>query len=547
MDTQIGGSPVESFSRQVDRLQSAYHLAHPENRRRIENPLVRHSLFIRLFCLIGLLSLYACSSSGTPTPPPAPTRSQPPPQPESSAAPPPEQPLPTQTAIPITPSPAATPTPLPSATPTAWQPSVSSPPRNIILIIVDTLRADHLSSYGYARPTTPFLDQLVAQKGARFETAISTAPWTCPSDAAMLTGRTPSSLGTSYARYNPSIPASAKTLAEYLAEGGYYTAGFATTYCVKGRLGFSKGFDYYDDSLSDRPTSNKARAEEVNRRAMDWLQTTWRASSTGSRPLFLFLYYFDPHDYYDPLPPYDTAFDPQYVGPLTPQIFADGKEAASGQVPLSGRDIEHLVALYDGEISYWDAQLGQMLAFLEGQGLMENTLLVVTADHGEQFGERGQWVHGNTLYQEVLRVPLLVRYDGAVPPGRVLPDPVQNYDLMPTILDWAGIPVGADVQARSLRGLLTGAASDPARPVFAEVDSVNDPKHSLYFPAPRISQYAVEREGWKLIYYKDHPELNELYRLETPSATEQQNVLADHPDIARDLFQELVDWFRLGN
>lgn len=441
------------------------------------------------------------------------------------------------------PQPAATLPPEPTATP--WQPTSSGPPQNIIVIMADSLRADHTTPYGYERNTTPNLDRLIAQQGVRFESTSSTAPWTCPSVAAMLTGQTPGRFGTGYKRYKPSIPKNADTLSELLRQQGYYTSGFVTTYCNKSRLGFGQGFNEYDEILTDNGEDNKPKAEELNQRVMNWLENVWLPNYQNKQPLFLFLYYFDPHDPYDPLVPYNTLYDPNYSGPLTPALFGVGHTAITGELQLNPADVNHLVSLYDGEITYWDDQLAIMLDYLEQKGLMENTLLVVTADHGEHFGEKNAWVHGYTLYNELLRVPLLMRYTGAIQPGLVINDPVQNYDLVPTILDWAGVQIPAEIQASSLRGLSTGQQANPARPVFSEVDALTDPNHVLYLVAPRTPIYAVEQEGWKLIHHPTQPALDELYQLEPGQAFEGENVITQYPDQAARLLVLLQAWYNI--
>ena len=426
---------------------------------------------------------------------------------------------------------------VPSPTP------VTPPPKNIILIIVDTLRADHVSAYGYTRNTTPNLDTFFGSQGVRFNRVISTAPWTCPSVAAMLTGRTPTSLGTTYATRSHSVPQNANTLAEYLKDKGYDTAGFVSTYCNKARLGFSQGFNYYDDQLTDQPSSDKARAADINKHAMQWLDNTWLPQSKGETPLFLFLYYFDPHAWYDPPSPYDTLFDNDYIGKLTPAVYKDGEDTISGKIVPTDRDIHHLLAMYDGEISYWDAYLGEMMTFLQNHHLLENSLIILTSDHGELFGEYGGWAHGSSLKEELLRVPLLMRYSGVIPPGTSVQSTVQNYDLMPTILDWAGVTLPGDLQAISLRALAMGAPDDIKRSVFSEVDAITDKKDVLYWTAPRISSRSIENNGWKLVHFLNRPDLDELYLVQPSSLYERENQIELEPDRAQILLQYLSGWF----
>jgi arylsulfatase A-like enzyme len=414
-------------------------------------------------------------------------------------------------------------------------------------MMVDSLRADHTSAYGYFRQTTPNLDALVAAKGVRFDPAISTAPWTCPSVAAVHSGRNPTSLGFSFATIGHSLPDSANTLAEYLQKAGYYTAGFSTTYCTQGRLGFSQGFDLYDDTFSSRPNDHKALAAEVNQHVLAWLDREWLSQFSPDSSLFLFLYYFDPHVWYDPPPPYDQLYDSGYIGPLTSQGFGIGQSVVSGEIVPSPRDVEHLRALYDGEIAYWDEFLGKMLAALEQRHLLDNTLIVVTADHGEIFGEHQKWVHMNSLYEELLRVPFLMRYDGVIPAGVTIQGPVQTYDLMPTILEWAGIPIPEGLQATSLKSQLLDGSENLSRPAFAEVNGLTDKKSTLYWDAPRKSQYSIEQDGWKLIHTLGNNGPDELYYLQGSSPYETQNLIQMEPNHAALLWQRLRTWFNLKN
>ena len=361
-----------------------------------------------------------------------------------------------QEAMPITPSATATsgmePTrttlPSPTSTFTPIPPPASQP--NVILIIVDSLRADHLSSYGYDRPTTPNLDQLVVQNGARFSMAISPASWTCPANASLHTGINPVQLGASWFDLEQTIPRRVNTLAEYLHNAGYYSAAFINNSCMGHTRGFDQGFDYFDDVVLSRPNMNnsdKVRAGEVDNRLIGWLQAN-QAKFQG-KPLFLWAYYMEPHPWYNPPAPYDRLYDPDYSGSLTPETFGVGKAAMSGELVMNERDVQHLIALYDGEISLWDAYFGQLMTALKKLNLLDNTLLVITADHGESFGEHGKWVHGTALYQEQIHVPLVMSYPGQIPPGIVIEAPVQSMDLMPTILDWAGVDVPEGLDALS--------------------------------------------------------------------------------------------------
>jgi arylsulfatase A-like enzyme len=299
-------------------------------------------------------------------------------------------------------------------------------------------------------------------------------------------------------------------------------------------------------TVTDHPTSDKARAVDINAHAIEWLQNSWLPQARNGQPLFLFLYYFDPHVWYDPLPPYDTLYDSDYSGWLTPAVYRDSQDAVAGKITLSERDLQHLIALYDGEITYWDTYFGQMIAFLDENHLLDNALMLVTADHGESLGEHGKWTHGSSLYEEVLRVPLLMRYSGVIPAGVVVESPAQNFDLTPTILDWAGVALPQDLQALSLRSAALGETSAPQRQLFSEVDALLDKKNALYWAAPRISLRMVEQGDWKLLHYLEQPQLDELYLLQPSSLYEQENLILSEPHRAEQLLQDLNNWFDLA-
>ena len=446
----------------------------------------------------------------------------------------------TATATPIAAniSPVATPSPTVVApTPTAVVP----PPHNIIWIVVDALRADHVSSYGYARPTTPNLDEWIGRQGVRFQNVTTATPWTFPASAAMMTGRTPSAYGLDWDHTN--LPNKARTLAEYLQAAGYHTVGLVSAPFIRGDRGFSQGFDVYEDRLArGHPTSYRGLANELNN-----LTTSWLAGSRGpgKRPLFLFLYYFDPHTWYNPVPPYDTLYDPDYRGPVTSKVYADGRDTTEDKVKLTARDVEHLQALYDGEITYWDHYLGQMLTALDKRKLLDQALVIMTSDHGDMFGEHYLWTHGNCLYEDVLRVPLLMRFPAVIQPGLVVETPVQNMDVMPTILDWAGIRVQEELHAVSLRALAQGASDVAARDVFSELPGVTDPKNWAYWLAPRDHLFSIRRGPWKLIHHANAPQADELYQLNAASPYETENLISSQADLAGKLRQAVQEHFGL--
>lgn len=425
---------------------------------------------------------------------------------------------------------------------TQWSRRVKRPTTtqpNIILIVTDSLRADHISANGYTRSTTPTLDAWVATAGVSFRQTTTTAPWTFPANAAMLTGYLPAMLGVPWFGSPAALPTAVPTLAEYLHSAGYYTAGFVSAEYVRNRWGFGRGFDHYDDSVATAHTSTSAAglAAEINATVWQWL-TSWTPDPRP--PLFLFLYYFDPHTWYNPPQPFDTLYDPAYAGTIAlPANYRDGQDVVAGVQSPDAADIQHLLALYDGEIRYWDTQLNELKIVLDTQLITDNALIVVTADHGDMFGEHAKWTHANCLYEEVLRVPLLMRYSGVITPGQTVDSPVQNMDLMPTILDYAGLTVPSGLRARNLRPALEGSTL-AAHDLFSEMQGLPDDTHPFHWLTPQYELRAVRRENWKYIQHVNHPANDELYQLTSSSIYEVNNQIATEPAKAEELRHALA-------
>lgn len=413
---------------------------------------------------------------------------------------------------------------------------------NVIFIVVDTLRADHVSSYGYTRPTTPQLDSWLAQEGTQFTNASSTSAWTYPANAGILTGKQPANLGVTWSQWkHPEnrIPESEKLLAEYLHDEGYATAGFTSVHFVSSQFGFGQGFDTYQNSAGS--LENKTWADDINTEAMNWLSTEW----DETQPMFLFLYYFDSHSWYNPPAPYDTLYDPTYTGTLTAEVYQTGRPVAEGDVIATDRDIEHVVALYDGCITYWDTQFGQMMTFLEQNGVLDDSLIILTSDHGEMFGEHDEWAHHNSVYEEVLRVPFVVRYDGVVNSNVSLDAPVSTLDITPTILDFLDISPSGQMDGVSLAEGLRGNVTLPAdRLIYSEADAVTDPNDGSYWHAPHHELRAVQQSGWKYIYGFADTTL-ELYQLQPDSLYEVDNIYDSEPSQVSVLHNQLDSWFFL--
>jgi arylsulfatase A-like enzyme len=335
---------------------------------------------------------------------------------------------------------------------------------NILFVSIDSLRADHLGCYGYERDTSPFIDSLAA-RGARFEHAVSTTSWTLPSHASMFTGL----LGVTHGLVDNGLSLSEDhiTLAELLAEGGYHTAGFYGGPYLHPTFGLGQGFEVYESCMTttaadvgDRELRTTAmhpdgpsHADTTGPRTVERVRAWAETREESAEPYFLFVHLWDVH--YDYMAPeeYTARFaDPAYNGP------ADGRLMTNPAIRegMDPADLAHVLALYDAEIRFTDDVLKDILDDLEGRGMLENTLVVVTSDHGEEFFEHGMKGHNKTLFDEVLMVPMIVVWPGEIDPGRVLPDQVQIIDLLPTFAAAAQVPDDLPVQGVDLSPLLTG-------------------------------------------------------------------------------------------
>ncbi len=329
---------------------------------------------------------------------------------------------------------------------------------NLILISIDTLRPDHLGAYGYARNTSPVLDRL-AREGVLFRNAYSTSSWTLPAHVSLFTGLLPHRHGAVRPGGTLPIGADSDTLASRLWAAGYETAGFTGGGYVSARLGFSAGFTLYTDP-GVLPYWQPPFSEIVGQ-AQRWLQRP------GSGPFFLFLHTYEVHLPYQPAPQFADLF----VKPDGP--FADGVtgvEILSREDPLSTDELQQLIAHYDGGIRSMDTALGTLLVLLEERGWAANTCIVLTSDHGEEFGEHGDFFHHRAkLYEELVRVPLILHCPALLPAGTVIDTPVSLVDIMPTLLDLAGLPAAPGIDGRSLLPLIAGGEW-PARSLVSECD-----------------------------------------------------------------------------
>lgn len=384
-------------------------------------------------------------------------------------------------------------------------------PPNIVLVVVDTLRADHLTPYGSPRPTSPNVQWLLADRGVVVEQAYAPSPWTIPSMVSLLTSRWPGEVLST----DPGaavLPAAVPNLAAVLRGLGYETAAFVGNPTLDRSLGFANGFDSYVLPESPLAGLEKDHADLPTARALRWLRR-----GPHRRPFFLYVHYLDPHDPYD---------NPEVVEGRSP-FDTDGTSSLSGrdvhgvflgQVPLRNpaADVAHLAALYDAEIAYCDRFLHWLLAALEDEEGGE-TLVVLTADHGEELYDHGGWKHGRTLYQEQLRVPMIWRWQGRLPAGARVAGPARLLDVAPTLVAAAGGEPPRSWQGRNLLPMLRGEQQNQRPLLFAQHLADGPPRASLIgrrwklILFDRRRRFAPDSELASILYRQ---ELGRLARVE---------------------------------
>jgi arylsulfatase A-like enzyme len=312
---------------------------------------------------------------------------------------------------------------------------------NAILISIDSLRAEHVGCYGYDQPTSPRLDAF-ARDGVRFEHAYSTTSWTLPSHTSMLTGLYTDAHGVDSSKRK--LKDSAVTLAEVLKQRGYLTGAIVCAPLLNRSFGLWQGFDSYDTKLvpkHGRPAHRARLGPDVNERALEWLDRQ------PNKPFFLFLHYWDVHFDYDPPKKYVELFDPDYQGKIDGRNIYYRNDIVPGMNP---RDLQHLIALYDGEIRFEDDILTTLFDGLAERGLLNNTMVWITADHGEEFLEHGGRAHTCTVHEELIRVPLLAQVPWFTPAQKIVPDVVSLVDLFPTFLELLGVPRPPDLKLQGV-------------------------------------------------------------------------------------------------
>lgn len=409
----------------------------------------------------------------------------------------------------------------------AFRPGIPPHP-NVVLISIDTLRADHMGCYGYRRGTTPRLDAW-ARGAVRFDQVTAPANSTLPSHMSMFTSLHPEVHGVvdrEEQEQRLTLAPGRVTLAESLRQAGYETAAFVRD-CVwmDPRFGLGRGFDSYRVVDMDARRTNEAAV-------FPWLRRT------HEKPFFLFVHYYDAHsDWtrlpYDAPPPFDSLFTAGYRGGFT----GCGKDLCATRYlqqltdldgDLSKEDLDYIVGLYDNGVAYADSEAGRLVDALGQIGILENTIVILVGDHGEEFREHGCLGHCG-LHEDTIRVPWIVSWPGHLAP-RTVQTPVQTLDLLPTLLGLLGLPSSGDAQGLSRVDELEGRGQPP--------------QHALFSTVAWGSGHSVRRGRWKLILDRDS-ERNELYDLEADPG-ETTNLTLQRPDLADELVR-LVSAFREEN
>lgn len=367
-------------------------------------------------------------------------------------------------------------------------------PGPIVIISIDTLRADRLPAYGYAQTKTPTIDAL-ANDGVLFEHAYSHAPQTLPAHVSILSGRLPFEHGV---RDNIgfTVSDSEVLLPQVLREQGYATAAFVSSYVLRRQVGLNRGFDVYDDALpKSSPNQSLAMVQRPGRQTVD-AATAWIARQESER-YFLFVHLYEPHTPYTP-PPEFAAADP-----------------------------------YDGEVAYADALTGDLMASLKAAGQYEAATIILLSDHGEGLGTHGEEEHGLFLYRDTIQVPLIIKLPGEASAGRRVREPVQQIDLMPTLRDLIDLPPDSTLRGRTLRPVLDGTGTLPTASIYAETLMPR-----LHFGWSEL--YAITDDRYRFI----RAPRSELYDLEEDPG--EANSIVDERASVRDAMRQALDTLIAG-
>jgi len=407
---------------------------------------------------------------------------------------------------------------------------------NIIFISVDTLRADHLSCYGYKKLNTHNIDVL-AKMGVKFSRAYASIPITLPSHASMMTGLFPKHHGALDNIYHFSD--SNLTLAEILKDYGYTTAAIISAFPLSSRFNFHQGFDYFDNKRTKRFLILKIpfdkikktwiihnlcsfhiadlftldrKAKDVTESAVHWLK------SHHDQPFFLFIHFYDPHFYYFPPRKYLGLHyhpDTSYMGYL------------KSFYPLEK------IYFYDGEVAYVDEEIGRLIRFFKDSGIINDSIIIFISDHGEGLGDHNYIGHTKMLYEEQLRVPLFIVFPPIIPKGKVVKNTIDIASVLPTVLDMLEIPIPTNLDCSSLLPYIFEEDNSNVSPIYAATQPYNE--------LPFFHLGAIIKDDWKLICNFQNKKGDQLYFLPEDSG-ELNNLIEKEKMVANELKPLLMNW-----
>lgn len=443
------------------------------------------------------------------------------------------------------------------------------PPQGVILIMCDTLRKDHLNMYGHERETAPHLAAMASQ-GALFLDDVAQATWTKVSTPSIMTSLYPSSHRVK--DFSDRLSPVATTLAEVYRAAGFATVAYSSVLFTGKYTNLHQGYEELHEATSARDERYSAKtARTFVDRAAEWIE---RHDET---PFFMFLHVFDPHDPFEPRPPYVSLWaDPakkeehekdveKVTKVIEDPLMKQFKMPNRAEMEKAGLDADEYVRYekdwYDGSIRGMDAEVGRLIERLRVLGLEQKVQIAFIADHGEEFIEHGKMFHGHTAYSELTAVPLMLYRPGTIPAVKVA-ETVRSIDLMPTLLDLSGLPAPEGVQGQSLVPLIAASRNRPQEAGAGSVEksatasgwkkqtAITEKARTEHSggPPPRESEsYGVVLDGWKLIHNANRatgmPEFELFNRAEDPF--DLKNVAAEHPDIVERLKGELESWHKM--
>jgi arylsulfatase A-like enzyme len=437
---------------------------------------------------------------------------------------------------------------LPQQTSTKNQP-------NILLIVVDTLRSDFISAYGFPHSITPNIDEL-AREGVLYENAISASPWTTPSHASLFTGQYPSRNGVD--GRNILLDPASKTLAAELSRNGFQTAGFINNVYIRRQTGLGRGFQQYEEFWGRNECSSimllvellrekfnpreDTGAMETRNAINDWLHHDW----TTRHPFFLFVHLMEPHAPYGTPASKVQKFLPPGVTPQqAAKVNQDPEIFISGKLKMTARDFEILTALYQNDINYVDSVIGGIIQDFKQRNLLDNTLVIFTSDHGEHFGDHGLMSHELSLYDVLLHVPLIIRFPNRHYSGTRIKETVQTIDIFPSIMRFLKSESKLDIQGFSLLPDLFERKNHPY--AFSEYNNLRaaDKMERRFPDLPPARLWnkkvlkSVRDAHWKFIWASDGT--RELYSIQD-DPYEKNNLSQSNPDEVKKLQAVLGKW-----